>query len=99
MKILCSKFHQNRPINEEFDFLRREGGPLSYISISIIIGEHMKILCFKFHKNRSINEEFDFWGGKFFLWVPRGAEWPDYKKSKSPYTERWSQPTAKISSF
>ena len=21
MKMLCSKFHQNRPINEEFDFL------------------------------------------------------------------------------
>ena len=38
-------------------------------------------------------------GAKFFLGVPWGAEWPDLKKSKNPYAERWSQPTAKISAF
>ena len=26
MKMLCFKFHQNRPINEEFDFFEGGGG-------------------------------------------------------------------------
>ena len=26
MKMLCFKFHQNRPINEKFDFFEGEGG-------------------------------------------------------------------------
>ena len=40
-------------------------------------------------------------GGKenFFLGVPREADWPDFKKSKNPHAEWWSQPTAKISAF
>ena len=36
---------------------------------------------------------------KFFLGIPRGANWSDLKKSKNLYTKRWSQPTAKISAF
>ena len=56
------KFNQNRPINEEIDVFEGrgegEGGFLSLISISVIIGEYMKTLCFKFHQNRAVNEEF-----------------------------------------
>ena len=44
-------------------------------------------------------KNFTFGGAKYFLGVPRGAEWPDFKKSKNPYTKRWSQPTAKIFSI
>ena len=59
----------------------------------------MKTLCFKFHQNRAINEEFYLWGGKILSGGPMGAEWPDLKKLKNPYTDRWSQATAKISTF
>ena len=42
-------------------------------------------------------KNFTFGGAKFFLGVPRGAEWSDFKNLKNPYTIRWSQPTANIS--
>ena len=44
-------------------------------------------------------KNFTFVGAKFFLWVPRGAQWPDFKKFKNPYTEQWFQPTTKFSAF
>ena len=50
------------------------------LEITIIVV--MQMLCFKFPQNRAINEEFYFWGAKFFLGVPRGAEWPDFKNQK-----------------
>ena len=53
------------------------------------------MLCFKFHQNRPINEEFDCWG----LRAPGDSGGPDFKKSKKPHTERWSQPTPKISAL
>ena len=59
---------------------------------NIIIGKHMKMSCFKFHQNRIINEEFDYWDVK----VAREGGYPDFKK---PHTERWSQPTPKISAL
>ena len=66
--MLCFKFQQNRPINEEFYFLEGKGGEtpegkgaLIYIFfISFTIGKHMKILCFEFHRNPTINEELHF---------------------------------------
>ena len=61
---------------KKFTFMREGGGergPLSLISISIIIGEHMKTLCFKFDKNRAVNEEFYFWGGKILSRSPKGS--------------------------
>ena len=65
MKVLCFKIHQNRPINEKYDFL---GGGRSLqgvmrplcINFYLNIGKHMKMLRFKFHQNRTINEKFDF---------------------------------------
>ena len=54
----------------------------------------MKMLCFKFHQNQTINEVFDFWRVKA---SPRGAGGPDLKKIRKPHTERWPQPTPKIS--
>ena len=57
-------------------------------------------MCFKFHQNHTINEEFDFWRGgwaKFFRGPPKRAGGLDYKNTKKPNTERWSQPTPKIS--
>ena len=65
MKMLISKFQQNRVINGEFDFLREGGAgeaqedPYVYIFISIIISKHMKMFRFIFQQNRTINEEFD----------------------------------------
>ena len=64
----------------------------------------MKTLCFKFHQNRAVNEEFYFWAGKILsggreFQEYKGAEWPDFKISKNPYTEQWFQPTAKYSAF
>ena len=60
------------------------------------------MLCFKFHQNRAINQEFDFID-RGPLCPPRGAlsgaEGPDFKNSKNSLTERWSQPTPKISAF
>ena len=45
-------------------------------------------------------KNFTFGGkAKFFLGVPRGAEWPDFEKSKNHYAERSSQPTAKIAAL
>ena len=58
----------------------------------------MKMLCLKFHQNRPINKEFDFCGAKFYRGAPSGTEGPDLKKSNKP-TERWSQPTPKLSAF
>ena len=58
-----------------------------------------KLLCQNVDLNElyvSIVHEFNV---KVFLGLPRGAEWPDLKKSKNPYAERWSQPTVKISAF
>ena len=40
-----------------------------------------------------------FRGAKFFPGALREVEGPDLEKLKNPYTERWSQPTAKISAF
>ena len=59
----------------------------------------MKTLCFKFHQNRAINEEFCFWRGKILFEGPKGGRVARLKKSKNPYAERWSQPTAKIVAF
>ena len=42
----------------------------------------MKTSGFKFHQNRAVNEEFYSLVVKFFLGVPRGAEWPDLKKKR-----------------
>ena len=62
-------------MNEEIDVFEGrggEGGPLSLIFISIIIGEYMKTFCFKFHQSRAINEKFYVWGeGKI---LPRGPK-------------------------
>jgi len=44
-------------------------------------------------------KNFTFGRATFFLGVSMGGEWPDFKKTKNPYTEQWSQPTAKISAF
>ena len=44
-------------------------------------------------------KNFTFGGAKFFLGSQRRQSGPISKKSKNPYTERWSQPTAKISAF
>ena len=57
-----------------------EEGPLSLISISIIIGEHIKTLCFKFHQNRAINEEFYFWGGKILSGGPKRGRVARFQK-------------------
>ena len=46
-------------------------------------------MCFKFHKNRTRNEQFNFCG--------EGC--PDFYNSTKPHTERWFQPTPKISAF
>ena len=63
---------------EKFTFMREGGGergPLSKISISIIIGKHMKTLCLKFHQDRAINEEFYFWGGgQNSFWGSQGRQ-------------------------
>ena len=70
MQSFCFKFHQNRTINEEFDFLDGKGsqgvwgGSYSWILISIIIGKHTQLFCSKFHQNRTINVKFDFWAAK-----------------------------------
>ena len=61
MKMLRFKFHQNRTINEEFDFFEAGKGTHLQISILINIGKHMEILHHKFQQNRTINEELDFY--------------------------------------
>ena len=55
--------------------------------------------CFKFHQNDAIKEKLDFWGTRFFQGAPRGTEGSDFKNSKNPHTERWSQPKLKISAL
>ena len=65
----------------------------------------MRMLCFKFQQNHTINEEFDYFeegGGeppKILSGVPEGNKGLDYKNLRMPHTERWSQPTPKISAF
>ena len=107
MKILCFIFHQNRIINEEFDFFlggEREGPPGGkgasiHEFLSQLFLVNMKISCLKFHTNRTMNEEFDFWGVKTPPSPEGGQDGSDFKKSKKPHTEQWPQLTTKISAF
>ena len=55
------------------------------------------MLRFKFHQNWTINDEFYFLWGKILSRGPKGGRVARFQKIKNPYTERWSQPTAKIS--
>ena len=57
-----------------------EGGPLSLISISIIIGEHMKTLCFKFHP-KSVSFRVLVLGGKILSGGPKGGRVARFKKN------------------
>ena len=58
MKMLYIKFHQNRPINEEFYFLGGRGGGFhKFINFDLNYdGKRMKMLYIKFHQNHKNNE-------------------------------------------
>ena len=100
---MCFKFHQNRTIIDEFNFFEEgEGGgamgkgtPIDKFQLLLV--NLMKMLSLRFNLNRTINEEFDFWGVKAL----RGRQGHPISKirKKNPHTERWFQPTPKISAF
>ena len=94
MKILFFKFNQNRAINEKFDFWgdqifsgkEEKFEKASYRTVVLTHTENFSILFG--------GTEPTFVG----FWTPQGVGGvSDFKNSKKPHAERWSEHTAKIS--